>query len=115
MNLEEALDVINELGLGLGKTYSKDFELKGYKIDREDGGSCKFYLQAGEIQQLAEAFSTIAAIATGGVSEAEAERARCAQICADIAGEVDWPARGIMQMDAEQVGIECACRIRGEK
>ena len=43
------------------------------------------------------------------------ERARCAEICADIAGEVDWQARGIMQMDAEQVGIECACRIRGEK
>ena len=43
------------------------------------------------------------------------ERERCAEICADIAGEVDWQARGIMQMDAEQVGIECACRIRGEK
>ena len=47
--------------------------------------------------------------------EREKERARCAEICADIAGEVDWQARGIMQMDAEQVGIECACRIRGEK
>ena len=44
-----------------------------------------------------------------------AERDRCAQICADIAGDVDWHARGILQMDAEQVGIECASRIRGEK
>ena len=43
------------------------------------------------------------------------ERDRCAKICADIAGEVDWSARGIMQMDAEQVGIECAKQIRGEK
>ena len=43
------------------------------------------------------------------------ERERCAKICADIAGEVDWSARGIMQMDAEQVGIECAKQIRGEK
>lgn len=46
---------------------------------------------------------------------ADKVRARCAQICADIAGEVDWSARGIMQMDAEQVGIECAKQIRGEK
>lgn len=44
-----------------------------------------------------------------------AERERCAKICADIAGEVDWSARGIMQMDAEQVGIECAKQIRGEQ
>ena len=42
-------------------------------------------------------------------------RERCAKICADIAGEVDWSARGIMQMDAEQVGIECAKQIRGEQ
>ena len=43
------------------------------------------------------------------------EREKCAKICADIAGEVDWPSRGIMQMDAEQVGIECVKRIRGEQ
>ena len=43
------------------------------------------------------------------------EREKCANICADIAGEVDWPSRGIMQMDAEQVGIECAKQIRGEQ
>ena len=44
-----------------------------------------------------------------------AETDRCAKICADIVGDVDWPARGVLQMDAEQVGIECAKRIRGKK
>ena len=55
-----ALAVVNQLGLDLGVTYSKTFELKGYCHDAEDGGRCKFYLIQEEVQELADAFKTIA-------------------------------------------------------
>lgn len=86
MNLEEALDIINQLGLGLGVTHSKEFELKGYCPDAEDGGLCKFYLCTEEVRQLADAFSAIVDIA-GGVSSVAAESERCAGICKEIAEE----------------------------
>lgn len=81
-----------------------------------DGGHAHFDVDADDLRKVLDELAPVAIESDPRVvALIEAERERCAKICADIAGEVDWPARGIMQMDAEQVGIECACRIRGEK
>ena len=49
------------LGLDLGPTFHGD-ELKGVKIDHEDGGICKFYLNSNDCRDLAEAFSKLSEI-----------------------------------------------------
>lgn len=95
--------------------------------DAKDGASTVIAYGVGEDYRLAKEWVTrgpmdvLALVAEVRRLDARVERIRtgererCAKICADIAGEVDWSARGIMQMDAEQVGIECAKQIRGEK
>lgn len=119
MNLEEALDIINQLGLGLGVTHSKEFELKGYCPDAEDGGLCKFYLCTEEVRQLADAFSAIVDIA-GGVSSVAAESERCAGICKEIANSVAMDP-GSCEADAAwaegwiSASTTIERRIRGEK
>ena len=60
--LETLLTELNEtLGLDLVRTYNGD-ELKGVKINHEDGGTCKFYLNSNDCRDLAEAFSKLSEI-----------------------------------------------------
>jgi hypothetical protein len=61
MNNEEALNEVNDtLGVALGMTVRGD-EYKGVKIDHEDGGTHKFYLNKQDCERLAEAFAIMAA------------------------------------------------------
>jgi hypothetical protein len=56
----EGLDLVNELlGLRLVETVRSD-EYKGIKIDPEDGGTNKFYLNAADCKRLSEAFAVMA-------------------------------------------------------
>ena len=58
--LEFFLSQINEtLGLDLQRTYQGS-EFKGVKIDHEDGGTCKFYLDSSDCDNLVKAFSKLA-------------------------------------------------------
>ena len=60
MNME-GLDLVNELlSVELGATVRGD-EYKGWKRDIEDGGTCKFYLNAADCKRLSEAFAVMAA------------------------------------------------------
>ena len=57
----EGLDLVNELlSVELGATVRGD-EYKGWKRDIEDGGTCKFYLNAADCKRLSEAFAAMAA------------------------------------------------------
>jgi hypothetical protein len=57
----EGLDLVNDLlGLELGATV-RGKEYKGWKRDIEDGGTCKFYLNAADCKRLSEAFAVMAA------------------------------------------------------
>lgn len=57
----EGLDLVNDLlGLRLVETVRSD-EYKGIKIDPEDGGTNKFYLNADDCKRLSEAFAAMAA------------------------------------------------------
>lgn len=57
----EGLDLVNDLlSVELNTTVRGD-EYKGWKRDIEDGGTCKFYLNAADCKRLSEAFAVMAA------------------------------------------------------
>lgn len=57
----EGLDLVNDLlSVELIATVAGD-EYKGWKRDIEDGGTCKFYLNAADCKRLSEAFAAMAA------------------------------------------------------
>ncbi len=57
----EGLDLVNDLlSVELNATVRGD-EYKGWKRDIEDGGTCKFYLNAADCKRLSEAFAAMAA------------------------------------------------------